>query len=135
MGVTQMEKSTPEFESDLQSALNALKGQGLNIESAFVGADGFVFPVSGYLLTTAQILMLRRTGKLDLQGIIEFDANERETVERDILSARKRVRPEELKTWSALDLCAYINKEFNRNHSEGQTSGVLRRLGIEHRIN
>lgn len=130
-----MEKSIPEFETDLHRALNALKEQGLNIESAFVGTDGFVFPVSGYLLTTAQILMLRRAGKLDLQGIIEFDAHERETVECDILSARKRIRPEELKSWSALDLCAYINKEFNRNHSEGQIRGVLRRLGIEHRAN
>jgi hypothetical protein len=100
-----MEKSIPEFETDLHRALNALKEQGLNIESAFVGTDGFVFPVSGYLLTTAQILMLRRAGKLDLQGIIEFDAHERETVECDILSARKRIRPEELKSWSALDLC------------------------------
>jgi hypothetical protein len=128
-----MEKSTSEFESELQSALNTLKGQGLSIESAFVGTDGFVFPVDGYLLTVAQILMLKHTGKLDLQGIREFDAHERDTVERDILSARKRVRPEELKSWSALHMCAYINKEFNRNHSEGQISWVLRRLGIEHK--
>jgi hypothetical protein len=133
MGVTNMEKSTSELESELQSGLRALKAQGLNIDPAFVGADGFVFPVNGYLLTAAQILMLKHTGKLDLPGIIEFDTHERETVERDILSARKRVRPEELKSWSALDICAYVNKEFNRNHSEGQIRGVLSRLGIEHR--
>lgn len=117
---------------NVDKALSGLKTQGLPIQS-FVTADGdFVFDVKGYLLTSDQILMLQEKGQLNLQGIIDFDVSERAFVEKDILSARKRIQPEELKSWTARTICAYINEEFGRNHSVGQIRAVLNRLGIEY---
>ena len=121
------------FESDIDKSLEALKNQGLTIGSTHVSAHGeHVYSIAGYLLNADQILMLRDEGKLTLQGIKAFDISERDLVEKDILAARKRIQPEELQKWTAGRICSYINEEYERNHSVGQITAVLDRLGIEH---
>jgi hypothetical protein len=121
------------FESGIEKSLKSIKNQGLSVGPTQVSAQGeHIFSIAGYLLTTKQILMLKAEGKLTLQGIKDFDVSERDLVEKDILATRKRIRPEELKTWTPGQICNYINAEFGRNHSQGQIVGVLGRLGIEH---
>ena len=120
------------FESEIDKSLRALKNQGLTIGSTHVSAHGeHVYSIAGHLLNADQILMLRDEGKLTLQGIKAFDISECDLVEKDILAARKQI-PEELKNWTAGRICSYINEEYERNHSVGQITAVLNRLGIEH---
>jgi hypothetical protein len=120
------------FESDVDKSLKTLKDQGLTIGPSHVSAHGeHVYSIAGYLLNADQILMLRDEGKLTLQGIKAFDISERDLVEKDILNVRKQI-PEELKNWTAGRICSYINEEYERNHSVGQITAVLSRLGIEH---
>lgn len=120
------------FESDRDKSLKTLKSQGLTIGLTHVSAHGeYVYSIAGYLLNADQILMLRDECKLTLQGIRAFDISERDLVEKDILAARKQI-PEELKNWTTGRICSYINEEYERNHSAGQITAVLNRLGIEH---
>jgi hypothetical protein len=120
------------FESDIDRSLKALKNQGLTIGPSHVSAQGeHLYSIAGYLLNADQILMLRDEGKLTLQGIKAFDISERDLVENDILAVRKLI-PEEIKNWTAGRICSYINEEYERNHSVGQITAVLNRLGIDH---
>ena len=120
------------FESDIDKSLNALKNRGLTIGPNNVSAHGeHVYSIAGYLLSADQILMLRDEDKLTLQGIKAFDISERDLVENDILVVRSQM-PEELKNWTAGRICSYINEEYERNHSVGQITAVLNRLGIEY---
>lgn len=121
------------FESDLEKSLNSLKNQGVHIGDTHVSAEGkFIYSIGEFLLTAEQILMLRDQGRLTLAGIREFSISETDIVEKDILAARRRIQPEEFKKLTPGQICSYINKEFERNHSVGQIVGVLGRLGIEH---
>ena len=121
------------FESDIDKSLKALKDQGLTIGPTHVSAHfEHLYSIAGYLLNADQILMLRDEGKLTLQGIKAFDISEHELVEKDILVTRKLIQPEEFKKWTAGRICSYINEEYERNHSVGQITAVLNRLGIEH---
>jgi len=121
------------FESELDKALRSLKNQGIVVTTAFVAEDGMVYQVDGYLLTEQQILKLQEGRNLHLQGIKEFDTVERDLVEKDIDAARRRIRTDQMKSWTAKEICEYINQEFNRNHSVGQVRGVLNRLGVEYK--
>ena len=120
------------FESDIDKSLKALKNQGFSIGPTHVSPGGeHIYSIGGYLLTADQILMLRDEGKLTLEGIKAFDVSERDLVENDILAAKKRM-PEEFEKWTAGHICSYINEEYERNHSVGQITAVLNRLGIQH---
>jgi hypothetical protein len=121
------------FESDLDKALRSLKNQGLIVETGGIAVDGIVFQVNGFLLTSNQILALQEQDNLHLHGIKEFDLKEKEVVQKDIEAARRRIRFEEFKEWTAKQICDYINHEFSRKHSIGQITGVLNRLGVEYK--
>jgi hypothetical protein len=119
------------FESNFRELLQGLKDQGTTVEIAFINADEHVFLVDGYLLTTEQILMLRRKSKLNLAGIIEFDQSERATVEKDLRAAQALCHGGAADR-TARDFRDFINLEFERCHSLGQIRAVSERLGIQY---
>jgi hypothetical protein len=121
------------FESELDKALNSLKNQGIPVGQVGVMPGGFVFDVNGFLLTVPQILRLKADGELHSQGIKSFADKEEELVEEDVETARMRVPTEQFCSWTATQVCEYINREFDRVHSIGQITAVLNRLKVEYR--
>jgi hypothetical protein len=122
-------------ENDLDKALRSLKNQGISVNEEHIPPDGRVFFLepTGIVLTARQILKLRADRELDSQGIKNFERKEKELVVEDVESARRRVPPEQLRSWTAAEVCDYINQEFDRIHSVKQVTAVLNRLNVEYK--
>src|ERR1700723_428427 len=113
--------------SDLEKALGSLRNQGISITEEHIPPDGPVFFLSptGIALTAGQILMLKADGLLDSQGIKDFASKEKELVEKDIESTRRYIYPEDLRSWTAANVCEYIGQMFSHIHSIRQVTAVL----------
>ena len=122
-------------ESDLEKALRSLKNQRISVNEQHVSPDGSVFFLepTGIALTARHILKLRADRELDSQGIKNFEHKEKEPVVEDVESARRRVPPEQLRSWTAAEVCEYTNREFDRIHSVRQVTDVLNRLNVEYK--
>lgn len=58
--------------SKIDDALASLRNQGIHVGEPIVGPQGFMFNVGGFMLTQAEVLALKRRGRLHWEGIKEY---------------------------------------------------------------
>ncbi len=124
---------------ETEQAVEQLRKQGFNVILQMPKGDGEGFGYlleregKGYFLTRQQLLHLETEGKLTKEGIRQFDADEAATTTNDVISAQAEIGIERMRSWTAREICEFINRKFNRIHSIGQTAAILEKLHYSHK--